>query len=119
MLFRSACVIVVFLILNLSLWVAAKQSLRWPWRRKWRMTGTLIATGIFVAMSSYGILKWPAAPVRAEGQRYVDKTGREHTESSFRAFKRWETAFLFLWMPFALSAITNLPAMARPRQNAA
>jgi len=114
-----ACVIVVFLILNLSLWLSAKRSLHWPWQPKWQMTGTLIATGIFVAMASYGILKWPAAPVRVDGQRYVDKTGREHTESSFRAFKRWETAFPFLWMPFALSAITTLPAMARPHRNAA
>ena len=68
------------------------------------MSGRLFLLGWVIMMSIlvYGFVKYPNAPIRERGGKYIDKAGTEFNEEEFRKFKMWETTILgggiaFFW----------------------
>jgi hypothetical protein len=73
------------------------------------------ATVVAVSWLTVGFLRWPAAPVRPVNGVFVDKRGTVYSNASYEAFRRWEVTLPPAWLPFALVAITALPASGRAR----
>ena len=102
---------------SIALWVVGEGRLAFPISVALHGRVAVVTIVTFVALVIYGVSRWPAAPIRPTKAGYVDKLGRKHSLESFRAFRRWEAAHFCLGLPFALAAITSIPAEKTLRPN--
>jgi hypothetical protein len=111
------CVLVPMFLWSIVLRVVGKGQLAFPISVALRGKVVAVIIVTFVALVIYGVSRWPAAPITPRDAGYVDKLGRTHSLESFRAFRRWETTYFCLGLPFALAAITSIPAEKTLRPN--
>ena len=57
----------------------------------------------FFALVVYGIVYFPAAPIRFREGHYLDKMGRECSREQYDRFHIWVRAFLVSWAVAATS----------------
>ncbi len=65
---------------------------------KIRKTASATISAIMLVIFFYGILRFPDGPIHPCGiNRYCGKQGQPHTLQQYRAFKSWETTFVYIW----------------------
>jgi len=112
----AAVILVPFLVIGLALRGISDGELCIPCAAQAHTRGTWLVISVAVLWFAVGILFWPSAPLRQERNGYVDKRGTPHGRVSYEAFRRWEATLPLAWLPFALVAITSLPATDRRRK---
>ena len=59
----------------------------------------------WLALLIFGLAAFPYAPIRPEGESFVNKKGTVFTETQYRHFKVWEATYLFMSLAvFSLAA---------------
>ena len=110
-----APVILGFMVVSLVLRWRGRDELCIPTSTKIHTAMTVVVTLVAVTWFAIGIARWPGAPLRHQGKSFVDKRGRIYDEQSYRSFRRWEATLPLAGLPFALVAITGVPAADKKR----
>jgi len=63
----------------------------------------------FVLVLAYGLLAYPAAPIKQDGVAFTDKAGQEYSYTEFLTFKKWELTLIFSWGFALLQGAVLLP----------
>lgn len=58
-------------------------------------------------MMGLGIVCFPDAPLRLQGEVSVGKSGEVHSQEAYRRFKLWELTFIGTGSLFALTALVG------------
>lgn len=106
-------VTLVFLLLSFALRVIARTPVVCPPPSTPHKIVATVALIVVALMLIYGVVRWPAGPLRWDGDSYVDKFGRRHSSEDFEALRRSETAYLLFFITAALVGITELPARTK------
>lgn len=63
----------------------------------------------------YGLINYPAAPIRQVGDKFLDKRRSEYTAEEFRAFEAWETT-LFTYYGCGIPVVMLIVAVDKMRK---
>ena len=111
----AAVILAPFLLVGLILRGVSDGELCLPCTAAAHKFATWLIILIFIVWFAGGILCWPAAPLRQVSNSFLDKRGKVYSRTSYDAFRKWEATLPLAWLPFALVAITALPATDRNR----
>ncbi|MEA2166497.1 MAG: hypothetical protein QOK37_4624 [Thermoanaerobaculia bacterium] len=109
-------IILAFLLLNVALRLKSGAELCMPGPRRVHGVITFLSVVIGASWFATGLFRWPAAPVVKVGSDFRDKRGALHTPPDYISFRKWEATLPLAGLPFALVAITALPATGKSRR---
>jgi hypothetical protein len=70
-----------------------------------RIVTALITAGM-LGVFSYGLLRFPDAPLHPCGlDSYCGKQGQPHSEKEYRAFVLWQSTLEWTWLPGMLALL--------------
>jgi hypothetical protein len=75
----------------------------------------ILLFGVLVAVMSYGLYYFPAAPIRYVDGQYLDKRGQTHSREEFEHLHAWERIFIAAWIASGGGAVAFQVAKRRAR----
>lgn len=78
-----------------------------PWLHR---TITYTTLAVAIAWGIYGVVHFPAAPLKDKAGAIVDKRGHAYSRQAYETFRRWDSSLPLVWLPVALVAITGAGA---------
>jgi len=112
----TGIVIIPFVISAFVLRAASNSHLCIPCSKTTHAIAVVVVTVVALSWFAAGFVRWPAAPLKRDGEIYTDKRNRRLTRAEYEAFSKWETTLPVAGLPFALAAITALPAIDERRR---